>query len=102
MSDQPAFENPWPLEECIEHVLNPHAAGVSLKVARKIAEELVRLRSRAHHEVLCLVLKELVSSNCMRKQPNGGGWVYIDANELVRSARLAADLAYPPPKAEGT
>lgn len=96
MSDQPAFENPWPIEECIEHVLNPHAAGVSLKVARKIAEELVRLRSRAHHEVLCLVLKELSRARYAGKLTG------MLMGDCIADAREAADLAYPPPKAEGT
>lgn len=52
-----------------------------------------RCRAQRHHDVLCLVLKELVV-----RTANQAPLTTFD--ELVDMARKAADLAYPPPKAE--
>lgn len=51
-------------------------------------------RQERHHDVLCLVLKELVDG-IPGKHPS------TVIGEHVLIARAYADLAYPPPKAEG-
>lgn len=51
------------------------------------------LRAARHHEVLCLVLKELVSVRVNNERV----W---NSSEVVTIARDVADLAYPPPKDE--
>jgi hypothetical protein len=55
-----------------------------------IADE--RARQQRHHDVLCLVLKELVRQN------GKPGECDIDKVTLTMIARSYADLAYPPPK----
>ena len=62
--------------------------------ARDEASYYERCRQQRHHDVLCLVLKELVARQDVRDAQIASG--------TVMQARLVADLAYPPPKAEGT
>jgi hypothetical protein len=52
-----------------------------------------RLRRLRHHDVLCLVLKDSIAHTSEAQDANR-------APDFVRLARLYADLAYPPPKAE--
>jgi hypothetical protein len=51
-----------------------------------------RIRAQRHHEVLCLVLKELVGSD------GTDAMLPSHAVDFVQTARIYADLAYPPPK----
>lgn len=53
-----------------------------------------RERAQRHHDVLCLVLRELVVD---RRELKLSGEMLSDCLE---NARAVADLAYPPPKAE--
>lgn len=55
------------------------------------------LRSERHHDVLCLVLKQQLHDD--GSGPAYGGAVLA---RMVQVAREAADLAYPPLKAEKT
>jgi|SRR5690349_10521653 len=50
-----------------------------------------RVRAQRHHDVLCLVLKELVQQRGVRGETSMAH---------IAEAREYADLAYPPPKAE--
>lgn len=52
-----------------------------------------RCRQQRHHDVLCLVLKELVRDDRARQ-------LDMIPGPTVEAARKFADLAYPPPKAE--
>jgi len=56
-----------------------------------------RLRAQRHHDVLCLVLKE-----SMRAVSSDVSKELMNVEDLLTVARNIADLAYPPPKAEGT
>lgn len=60
-----------------------------------------RCRQHRHHDVLCLVLKATIEG---RMNIKAAGLIIADATPegLVDEARELADLAYPPPKAEGT
>jgi hypothetical protein len=51
-------------------------------------------RQERHHDVLCLVLKELVRRNA----GTSGVFTPKDMEQSVAGAKLAADLAYPPPE----
>lgn len=53
-------------------------------------------RRQFHHDVLCLVLKELVGD--VLKERVLGGTLVESVPRYVELARLFADLAYPPPK----
>jgi hypothetical protein len=55
-----------------------------------------RQRMQRHHDVLCLVLKELMRGN----SPWPDNKRVSNFVEAVQMAEYAADLAYPPPKAE--
>lgn len=54
------------------------------------AENAERNRRDRHHDVLCLALKRAFDMNMVGTH-----------GELVHWSRAIADLAYPPPKAEG-
>jgi hypothetical protein len=58
-------------------------------------------RAERHHEVLCLVLK--AHWTALMTAP--GAWpmnITVAAENFNRNAKLAADLAYPPPEAKQT
>lgn len=63
--------------------------------ADDIATYAERMRDQRHHDVLCIVLKELVRGD--QPQPGAEGSIRLARVEV---ARAYADLAYPPPKAE--
>jgi hypothetical protein len=68
-------------------------AELTLGIHRQAdAFETERERRKYHHDVLCLVLKELVRAEYVNQ-------VKVGIEGSVDQARLAADLAYPPPKA---
>lgn len=70
-------------------------AGVADLRAHNCFEAGEMQRQERHHDVLCLVLKELLRAHA----PVTDDRVYAACS---RDAQLLADLAYPPPKAEGT
>lgn len=79
------------LEKRVAALEVEHACAIDELATR--ADE--RERRRRHHDVLCLVLKELLLERI--KDPTTD---ILDGKALVNDARNIADLAYPPPKAE--
>lgn len=58
--------------------------------------EIESRRQSRHHDVLCLVIKESFRAVCARNTQV----TPKDVAECVKGGQIAADLAYPPPKAE--
>lgn len=53
-----------------------------------------RERAQRHHEVLCIMLKEITRANA------AAGCMNVNGDIVFQQAKAMADLAYPPPKAE--
>lgn len=79
-------------DERAEELLRLQTRDVALREG-DVATYPERMRAARHHEVLCLVLKELVRDDRVRQLDTLPG-------PTVAVARAFADLAYPPPKAE--
>lgn len=62
--------------------------------------EIESRRQSRHHDVLCLVLKELVGQVSYAGRHVAESNPHASWAEVVSAAREVADLAYPPPKAE--
>lgn len=63
------------------------------------ARERNEVGHRRHHDVFCLVLKEVVRFTASQRIANQLAWTEM-ATEHVKVARFYADLAYPLPKTE--
>lgn len=85
-----AGHQPWCLAQAFAEELS--RAETTLKGEAILEGE----RRQFHHEVMCLVLKESFRAVCSRNsevRPE-------DVADCVKGGRIAADLAYPPPKAD--
>lgn len=82
--------------EALSFVRHPYTACVNLETARlalsALDDDAEIERKQRHHDVLCLVLKASYERWSDHSEP------YIHQFNAV--AKMAADLAYPPPKAE--
>lgn len=53
-----------------------------------------RCRAQRHHDVLCIMLKEITRANA------AAGCMNVNSDIVFQQAKAMADLAYPPPKAQ--
>lgn len=81
--------------------MNAHLEMHRRALEQQRAEERDALRAERHHDVLCRVIDKLLEAQLRHNTTNGDL-----LNKLVgvhmEIALAYADLAYPPPKAEGT
>lgn len=68
------------------------------RVEQQRAEERDALRAERHHDVLCRALEKLMDSYSRVDMCEN----IMVRETIVNAAHGFADLAYPPPKAEGT
>lgn len=80
-------------EERAEELLRLQTRDVALREG-DVATYPERCRQQRHHDVLCLMLKEITSANA------ASGCMNVNGDVVFQQAKAMADLAYPPPKAE--